>query len=161
MESNNSLVAFVSSTNITKEAQSNLAESLVSQVLCGSVDVIEAVVKVKAIAEICEQFMKNSAIGNAVKSAVEVRGKDAMYGGAKVAISNSTRYDYESSGDPQYIALIKQKESVASQLKAREMFLKAITDQQDIMNRETGEVVSILPPEKTVSQSFRVTFDKA
>ena len=105
--------------------------------------------------------MKNPAIGQAVQSAVLVRGNDAAFGGAKVGVSNTTRYDYASSGDPQYLDLIKQKDSIASQLKAREMFLKAITDEQDIVDRETGAVVTITPPTKTVSQSLRVTFDKA
>lgn len=161
MESRNSLVAFVSAANLTKEAQGNLAENLVAQVRNGSVDAVTAFVQIKAIEEVCEQFMKNPYIGTAVQSAVVVRGKDATYGGAKVAISNTTRYDYATSGDPQYLELIKQKESVASQLKAREMFLKAITDEQTIVDKETGAIVTIQPPTKTVSQSLHVTFDKA
>lgn len=160
MGSNNSLVAFVSAANLTKQAQGNLAENLVAQVRNGSIDAIAAYVQIKAIAEVCDQFMKDPYIGSAVQSAVDVRGKDAAYAGAKVGVSNTTRYDYASSGDPQYLDLIKQKESVASQLKAREMFLKAITDQQDIVDRETGAVITIMPPQKTVSQSLRVTFDK-
>lgn len=161
MESNNSLVAFVSTANLSKEAQGNLTESLVAQVVEGKVDAVTAFVQMKAIAEVCEQFIKNPAICNAVQSAVVVRGKDAAFGGAKVAVSNSTRYDYASSGDPQYLDLIKRKESIASQLKAREMYLKAITDEQTIVDRETGAIVTIVPPTKTVSQSLRVTFDKA
>lgn len=161
MESNNSLVAFVSTANLSKEAQGNLADSLVAQVTDGKVDAVAAFVQIKAIAEVCEQFLKNQAVSEAVQSAVVVRGKDAAFGGAKVGVSNSTRYDYASSGDPQYLDLIKQKDSIASQLKAREMFLKAITDEQDIVDRETGAIVTITPPAKTVSQSLRVTFDKA
>lgn len=161
MESNNSLVAFVSNASLTKEAQGNLAESLVAQVTDGKVDAVAAFVQIKAIAEVCEQFLKNQAVSEAVQSAVVVRGKDAVFGGAKVGVSNSTRYDYASSGDPQYLDLIKRKESIASQLKAREMYLKAITDEQTIVDRETGAIVTIVPPTKTVSQSLRVTFDKA
>lgn len=161
MESNNSLVAFVSNASLTKEAQGNLAESLVAQVTDGKVDAVAAFVQIKAIAEVCEQFLKNQAVSEAVQSAVVVRGKDAAFGGAKVGVSNSTRYDYASSGDPQYLDLIKRKESIASQLKAREMYLKAIMDEQTIVDRETGAIVTIVPPIKTVSQSLRVTFDKA
>lgn len=161
MESNNSLVAFVSNASLTKEAQGNLAESLVAQVTDGKVDAVAAFVQIKAIAEVCEQFLKNQAVSEAVQSAVVVRGNDAAFGGAKVGVSNSTRYDYASSGDPQYLDLIKRKESIASQLKAREMYLKAITDEQTIVDRETGAIVTIVPPTKTVSQSLRVTFDKA
>lgn len=161
MEDNNSLVAFVGSANLTKEAQSNLAESLIAQVKNGKVDAITAFVQIKAIAEVCEQFMKNPIISEAVKSAVLVRGKDAAFGGAKVGISSTTRYDFTSSGDPQYLELTKQKDSIADQIKAREMYLKAITDDQTVIDRETGTVIKIVPPVKTVSQSLKVTFDKA
>lgn len=161
MESNNSLVAFVSSANLTKDAQASLAESLVAQVVNGAVDSITAYVQVKAIADVCAQFLKNPSVTNSVHSAVEVRGKDACYGGAKVAFSNLTKYDYESSGDPQYLSLLKQKENIANQLKAREMYLKAITDEQTIVDKETGQIITITPPNKEMSKSLRVTFDKA
>lgn len=161
MESKNSLVAFVSTANLTKDAQASLSENLVAQVIEGDVDALQAYVQIKAIADVCEQFLKNPSIGNAVKSAVTVRGKDAAFGGAKVCLSNSTRYDYAASGDAQYLALVKQKESIANQIKAREMFLKALTEEQTIVDRETGQVITILPPKKEISQSVRVTFDKA
>lgn len=161
MESNNSLVAFVSSANLTKEAQDNLAESLVAQVKDGKVDAVTAFAQIKAIAEVCDRFMKNPAISEAVKSAALVRGKDAGFGGAKVGISSTTRYDFESSGDPRYLELIKQKDIIANQIKSREMYLKAITDDQTVIDRETGTVIKIVPPVKTVSQSLKVTFEKA
>lgn len=161
MESNNSLVAFVSTANLSKEAQSNLADSLVAQVTDGKVDAITAFVQIKAIAEVCEQFMKNPAISNAVRTAAIARGKSAVFCGAKVGVSNSTSYDYASSGDSQYLDLLKKKEDIDSKIKARQMFLKAITDEQTIVDRETGAISTIVPPTKTVSQSLRVIFDKA
>lgn len=160
MERNNSLVAFGGTVNLTKESQASLAESLVSQVIDGSVDSVAAYLQIKAIADVCKQFMENPAICNAVQSAVAVRGKDANFAGGKIGVSNTTRFDYASSGDPQYIALVKQKEDIANKIKAREMYLKAITEQQDVLNRETGEVITIMPPVRSVSQSLRVTFDK-
>lgn len=86
MESNNSLVAFVSSANLSKEAQGDLAESLVAQVTEGKVDAVKAFVQIKAIAEVCEKFLKNPTIGEAVRSAVVVRGNDATFGGGQKLI---------------------------------------------------------------------------
>lgn len=157
---NNSLVAFGGSVNLTKESQALLAESLVAQVVDGSVDAVAAYLQIKAIAEVCDQFMKNSLICDAVHKAVVVRGNDANFGGGKIGLSNNTRYDYASSGDPQYIELIKKQEEIKNKIKAREMYLKAITEQQDVLDSETGEVIHIVPPLKNVSQSLRVTYDK-
>lgn len=160
MESNNSLVAFGGTVNLTKDSQATLAESLVAQVVNGSVDSVAAFLQIKAISEVCEQFLKNAQICDAVQKAVVDRGKDAAFCGGKIGLSNTTRYDYASSGDPQYISLIKQKEDIASRIKAREMYLKALTDEQDVLDKSTGEVIHIIPPAKNVSQSLRVTFDK-
>ncbi len=160
MESKTSLVAFGGTVNLTKDSQTTLAENLVAQVLDGSVDSVAAFLQIKAIAEVCEQFLKNPKICDTVQKAVVVRGKDAAFCGGKIGMSNTTRYDYASSGDPQYIALVKEKDAITTKLKAREMYLKALTDEQDVLDKETGEVIHIIPPTKTVSQSLRVTFDK-
>ncbi len=159
MESRNSLVAFGGSVNLTKESQATLAESLVAQVVSGSVDSVAAFLQIKAIADVCEQFLKNAQICDAVQKAVVVRGKDTAFCGGKIGLSNTTRYDYASSGDPQYIALIKQKEDITNKINAREMYLKAISEEQDVLDGD-GKIIHIVPPIKSVSQSLRVTFDK-
>ncbi len=161
MESQNSLIAFVSSPNLTKEAQSSIAENLVAQVIRNEVDPIRAYVQIKAIAEVCAQVLKDTALISRVQAAADERGRNAEFGSAKVGVSTTTRYDYASSGDPQYLSLIKQKESIDNKIKAREMYLKAITERQDMVDRNTGEVITILPPQRTVSPSLRVTFAKA
>lgn len=157
----NSLVAFIKEPTLSKEAQETFAQTLVSNVINGSVDPIQAYVQIKAISEVCEQFLKNQDLMTHVSEAVSVIGKDASFGGAKVSLSNSTKYDYASSGDPQYIRLIKQKEIISSQIKAREMFLKAISDIHSTVDNETGEIVNIQPPAKNVTSTLRVTFAKA
>lgn len=157
---NNSLVAFGGSVNLTKESQATLAENLVAQVVDGSVDSVAAFLQIKAIAEVCEQFLKNAQICDTVQKAVVVRGKDATFCGGKIGLSSTTRYDYASSGDPQYLALIKQQDEIKSKIKAREMYLKAISEPLDMLDRETGEVIHIVPPTKNESQSLRVTFNK-
>lgn len=159
MERDNSLVAFSGSVNLTKESQATLAENLVAQVVNGSIDSVAAFLQIKAIAEVCDQFLKNSEICDAVHKAVVVRGNDANFCGGKIGLSNTTRFDFASSGDPQYISLIKQKEDIANKIKAREMYLKAISEEQDILDGD-GKVIHIVPPIKSVSQSLRVTFDK-
>lgn len=160
MKKNNSLVAFGGSVNLTKESQATLAENLVAQVVNGSVDSVAAFLQIKAIAEVCDQFLKNSEICDAVQKAVVVRGKDASFCGGKIGLSSTTRYDFASSGDSQYLDLIKQQEEIKNKIKAREMYLKAISEEQDILDSNSGKIIHIVPPTKNVSQSLRVTFDK-
>lgn len=145
---------------LSKEEQTNVANDLVAQVINGNVDPIRAFVQMKAISEVAEQFLKHTDIVAATQAAVAECGKDAQYGGAKVAISYTTRYDYPSSGDREYLDLMRQKEDIDTKIKARQMFLKSVTDSVEVVDRNTGEVVTISAPIPTKSSTLRVTFAK-
>lgn len=160
MENNNSIVPLGGALDFSKSSQSETVEHIVAQVLNGKVDSVSIFIQIKAIAEVCDQILKDPRVVEKVKQQSKVLGKDATFFGGKVSLTNSTRYNYESSRDPQYIELVKQKEEINNKIKAREMYLKAIVDPQDILNQDTGELVRILPCLKDVSQSLRVTFDK-
>ena len=84
----------------------------------------------------------------------------APRGGAKVGITFTTRYDYMSSNDAEYAELMRAKEDIDTKIKARQMFLKSVTDTMDVLDRTTGEVVTINAPIPTKSSTLRVTFAK-
>lgn len=138
-----------------------MAEGLVQKVLNGDVPPMQAYVQMRAIAEVCDQFLKNADITALVQGECATLGKEAGWGGAKVGVSNTTRMDYTTAGDPEYARLLKEKESVADRLKAREMFLKSITDDLTTIDPSTGEVVTIHPCQSKVTQAIRVTFAKS
>lgn len=151
---------FISAPVLSKEAQSNVANDLVSQVLNGDVDPVRAFVHMKAIGEVVELFIKNPDIVSKTQEAIVQNGKSAQYAGAKVVISNATRYDYGSCGDREYADLLRMKEDVDTKIKARQMFLKSISGTIDVVVRETGEVITVNAPLPTVSSTVRVTFAK-
>lgn len=151
---------FISAPVLSKEAQSNVATELVAQVVDGDVDPVQAFVQMKAIGEVVEQFLKNADIVALTQAAASERGKSAVYAGAKVGITQTTRYDYASSGDQEYAELVRQKEDIDTKIKARQMFLKSVTGPMDVVDRTTGEVITISAPIPTVSSSLRVTFAK-
>lgn len=160
MEETTAMQKFISAPVLSKEAQSNVATELVAQVVNGKVDPVQAFVQMKAIGEVVEQFLKNPDIVAITQETAAERGKDAVYAGAKIGITQTTRYDYSSSGDHEYAELLRQKEDIDTKIKARQMFLKSVTDQMDVIDRTTGEVVTIVAPMPTVSSSLRVTFAK-
>lgn len=161
MEANNALQQVMSAPSLSKATQATIAEDLVSQVKQGVIDPMQAFIQIKAIAEVCDQFLKNDEIVSMTIGAVaRNEGNLPVFNGAKVSLANTTRYDYESSRDPEYINLIRQKEIIADKMKAREMFLKSLDTQIDVVNRESGELITILPPEKKQSKTLRVTFAK-
>lgn len=160
MEETTTLQKFISAPVLSKEAQSNVAAELVAQVINGNVDPITAFVQMKAVGEVVEQFLKNADIVALTQAAAAERGKDAQFGGAKVGITYTTRYDYMSSGDAEYAQLVQQKDDIDGKIKARQMFLKSVSDTMDVVDHSTGELVTIKPPVPTKSSTLRVTFAK-
>lgn len=160
MEQVTAMQKFISAPVLSKEAQSNVAEDLVAQVINGDVDPVQAFVHMKAIGEVVDIFLKHPEVIATTQSAVAEVGKKTEYAGATIAISNTTRYDYASSGDQEYAELMRQKEDIDTKIKARQMFLKSISGNIDVVNRETGEMVTVNAPIPTVSSTLRVTFAK-
>lgn len=160
MEEITALQKFISAPVLTKEAQANVALGLVNQVVFGGVDPVQAYVQLKALGEVIDQVLKNSDIVAATQTAVVERGKDAQFGGAKVGVTYTTRYDYASSGDKEYISLMEAKEELDTKIKARQAFLKTVTDTISVVDHSTGELVEINAPIPTKSSTLRVTFAK-
>ena len=65
-----------------------------------------------------------------------------------------------SSNDAEYAELMRAKEDIDTKIKARQMFLKSVTDTMEVVDRTTGEVVTINAPIPTKSSTLRVTFAK-
>lgn len=145
---------------LSKEAQENVANDLVAQVVNGDVDPIQAFVQIKALMETSDKFLKNSQVVSAVQAAAEERGKQSVFAGAKVAVAYTTSYDYSMCGDSEYDELKRQEEEIKAKIKARQMFLKSIPDSVEVVDRNTGELVTVMSPLQTKSSSLRVTFAK-
>lgn len=160
MSQTQAMQTLAQSVVLSKEAQTRMADELVAQVTEGNVDPIQAFVQVKALLETADQFLKNPEIVAAVQSAAEERGKMAVFAGTKVGVSYTTRYDYSMCGDSEYDALIKEKENLDAKIKARQMFLKSVPDKVEVVDHETGALVTICAPLPTKSSSLRVTFAK-
>ncbi len=145
---------------LSKEAQTATVNDLVAQVKGGNVDPLQAYVQMKAIAEMADQFIKHPDIVSLTQGEVLSRGKDAMFGGAKVAVAYTTRFDYSMCGDSEYDSLVAEKENIDAKIKSRQMYLKSIPNKVEVVNQETGELVTICAPLPTKSSSIRVTFAK-
>lgn len=158
---NNALQQVIVAPSLSKATQGMVANDLVAKVVNGEIDPMQAFIQIKAIAEVCDLFLKNENIVSATQSAVSRYGKDVpTFSGAKVTLASTSRYDYESSQDPEYHALLEQKEQISAKIKAREMFLKTIDDSIDVVDKETGAVQTIFAPSKKQSHTLRVTFAK-
>lgn len=160
MSETQALQVLAKSIVLSKEVQEQMANDLVAQVIDGDVDPIQAFVQMKAMYETAEKFLKNPQIVNAVQAAAAERGKQAVFAGAKVSLANTTNFDYSMCGDREYDDLKRQEEDLKAKIKARQLFLKSIPDRVDVVDRNTGELTTVVSPLQTKSSSLRVTFAK-
>ena len=70
------------------------------------------------------------------------------------------KYDYSLCNDPIYKQLSKDMETLTQKIKDRETFLKSIKDEMTIVDENTGEVNTVLPPSKSGKTSVTITLKK-
>lgn len=146
---------------VSKEEQTNLANKLVLPVLDGDINPIEAVTKAKGIIEALTKFINDDRIKDCTMSEIEKHGKEASWNGAKLSIKEvGVKYDYTDCSDPIYEDLIQQKQLLDKKIKDREGFLKSLSERTTIVDDETGEVSTIIPPVRMASQGYSITFSK-
>jgi hypothetical protein len=67
-------------------------------------------------------------------------------------------YSYENCGDAIYDSLNQKAESINSDLKSRESFLKTIPISGiQILDESTGEMITVYPPAKSSTTTIAVT----
>jgi hypothetical protein len=133
---------------LTKTSQAELAEQISQDLLEGSVDLMEAYVKMKAMEEVLKKVKANiepSVIDEADKYG---KGEHEAYGIKFQAKEGRKTYDY--SNDAEHTRLKEQ-------LKLRENMLKNIP--YEMVDPETGEV-STPPKIKYSKSSITIKFPK-
>lgn len=146
---------------ITKSDQNDLANRLINPVLDGDINPVEAAVKAKALIEVLTKFVNDDRVKDCTLSEIEKNGKETSWNGARLTIKEvGVKYDYSDCNDPVYMDLLKQKGVIDKQLKERESFLKSLSNRTTIVDDETGEVATVIPPVKMSSQGYTITFSK-
>lgn len=156
----NHLVKIISETGITKASISEKAESILSLVKNGSINPMEAIVKIAAMVTMLEEARQ--LISDDCLDEVRKYGKEATYKGVKLEVKEvGTKYDYSACGHPDYDTLKIEKEKAEGNLKALEATLKTLQKKMTIASDLTGEICEVNPPAKSSKTSVVVTIPKA
>ncbi|WP_289763538.1 hypothetical protein [uncultured Duncaniella sp.] len=159
--SENALVQIIGrAIPFTKENQRATAQTLVSKVVEGETDPIQAFSTVKALVECLTIFLKDKDVVESTIAACEKYGHTgALFNGANLCVAEvGVKYDYSACNDPEWDDLSKQRAELDAKIKARETFLRGIPREATILNEDTGEITKIVPPTKTSSTTVKVTF---
>jgi len=139
----------------TKDNITALATEIIRQCQEGEADTLQMIVKVTAIHKTTEavlEGLKEEALRELAK-----HGKDgAMILSAGIKqMEAGVKYDY--SQDAEWRALKETVDAANADLKDRETFLKGVKSPFETLDKSTGEMVTIYPPKKTSTTTFKIT----
>lgn len=146
-----------------KNEQSIMAARFAQAIADGEVSPLDAVAKMKSLQEVITLFLKDEAVSNAVITEVEKygRGETPSANGATFQVKETgVKYDFSVCGDIVWNSLKEQADKINEALKDREKYLKTIKQSKTEIDEESGEIYTILPPVKTSTTSYTVTFKK-
>lgn len=149
--------------SLSRKSQQQLASNLVNEVTEGTVNPIEAVVRMKAIYDSIDLFLKDESVRECVLAEAGKYDKNEMIEslGASIRVQESgSRYDYTVCGDPVWNALNEEFKQLEGEKKERELFLKNMRKPTTVVDDETGEVYTIYPAARTSKTNYVITFKK-
>lgn len=148
---------------VTRTGQKELVDIMKKSLADGETNPIEAVVKAKSMYEVLSSFLKDDDVKELVVNECEKYGKGETpsFAGAKVQVKETgVKWDYTDCGDPVYDSLSIQMEELKQRMKQRESYLKTITERKTEIDEATGEIYTILPPVRTATTSYSITYNK-
>lgn len=147
---------------ISKSLLKTLADDTVNSLLEQG-GFLNATERLSAMSEYIDSIRQDKRFIDGVRSEVELYGKLVLTkNDSKVELAETgTKYDYSNCGDAEYLLLLADLDKAKEMVKARETFLKGVPSKGlEVTDTNTGEIVTIYPPVKTSTSSFKVTLNK-
>lgn len=132
--------------NWTKTEITDKAQSIVFAVSEGIADPLQEYIKVRKGKEFFDQAEKN------LKHYIDglTLNKGENYFGCEFTEKNlGVSFDYTVCNDPEWNELNAELIAIMEKKKAREEFLKGVSKSMELVNTETGETYTLIPPIKS------------
>lgn len=147
----------------SKTEQTELAKNFALLLIEGEVSPLEAAAKLRSMKEVIELTLKDKEVNEIIISEIGKYGKGETPSafGAKFQVKETgVKYDFSQCNDPIWNQLKAEADAISEKMKEREAYLKVIKERKTEIDNETGEVYEILPPLRTSTTSYSITFGK-
>jgi hypothetical protein len=139
------------------------AENAVNNILENG-DPLKVAESLSAIEEFVSCIRKNPKLIEYVRLELAKHPKEKFQLSTGTKIENAevgTKYDYTQCGDSEWELLTTDRQSLDVKIKEREAFLKTVPSSGlTTIDTMTGYVVTIYPPSKSSTSSFKITLAK-
>lgn len=143
--------------SVSKSGIDTFCRQLIDQVQNGEVNPLELKALLKTMEKIIER-VDGETKDNQLREAMKYSEKKFNAYGCEIEKTEvATKYDYVSSGDPVYNQRLRIAEEAKIQLDERAGFLKALKEPLTIVDDESGEVATVLPPVKRSTSGLKFT----
>ncbi len=133
------------------------SDGVIRSVQDGEINPLDVVVQLKAM-ELASDRIKSEIHNNVLSESDKYPGKEFEWKGNKITkAEHGTKYNFTVTNDPEWIILSEQLRVVTEKIKAREAFLKAMTSSMEVLDSNSGEVVTISPPNKTSKSGINIS----
>lgn len=138
-------------TPSTNDEINRFANILIQSVQAGEENPIAILIQVRAM-EKAFKIITEKIQRNLLTEADKHPENKFEYAGNFIEKSEFVRYDYAVSGDKEWELFSVAEQTAANARKEREGFLRTLKKEMDILDKETGEIITIRPPlRKSVS----------
>ena len=147
--------------HVTKQVINDYAMDIIKSIQEGNMNAIDAAIRVKFMEDLIAA-MKEKLRGYVLEDLSKYsKGEDIVKYNANFAVKETgVKYDFHNCKDPEWDELTQQINILSDQRKDREKFLKTLQKTIDMLDQETGEVISINPPIKSSTTSYAITWNK-
>lgn len=133
------------------------SDGVIQSVKSGELNPLTVLIQLRAMEKASGRILKEIA-PNLLKEADLYPGNEFEYAGNKITkAEHGTKYDYSKCNDTDWELYDSQIKSLTTYKKEREDFLKTLKGPIDVLDKNTGEVVTLRPPTKTSTSGLNVS----
>lgn len=149
----------VKTEGITKQVIQDYAQELIRSIEEGHANPIDTALQVKFMEDLITAIKERLRVAVIAEAGKYAKGEDIVRYNGRVQVKEAgVKYDYHTCLDPTYQKLTDQINELEFQRKEREAFLKSLTSSVTLVDEETGEVITIHPPQKKSTTTYAITW---
>jgi hypothetical protein len=147
--------------HVTKQVISDYAMDIIKSIEEGHLNAVDAALRVKFMEDLIAA-MKERLRGHVLDELDKyTKGEDIVKYNANFQVKEAgVKYDFFNCNDPEWDDLTQQINELTDQRKDREKFLKTLKKSIEMIDKETGEIITINQPIKSSTTTYSVTWNK-
>ena len=146
---------------VTKQVINEHALELIQLIEEGHLNAVDMALKVKFMEDLIiamKERLRENVLAELGKYS---KGEDIVKYNANFQVKEAgTKYDFTNCNDPLWDDLNEQINLLQSERKERERFLKTLRKPIEMIDQETGEIITIQQPIKSSTTTYQITWNK-